>query len=267
MLTTVVLSIVAMVVVLVAALYFMQSRMVFMPTAKLVLTPDEFGLTVDDVRIPVSSTEDIHAWYFPADGAHVTVLFCHGNAGNISHRLETAAFLVAEGYNALLFDYRGYGQSDGSPSEVNAYKDAAVAYHWLKTEKGLEPDQIVIFGRSLGGAVAVDLASHVPCRALVLESTFSSAADMAGDLFPLIPIRWLLRYAFDSQAKIGLVRAPLLVVHSPTDEIVPFAFGRRLFEGANEPKQFLEISGGHNERAYLADPTYRAALRAVISTE
>ena len=265
MLTPIVITVVAMALVLMTALYLMQSRLVFHPIAELALTPDEIGLTFEDVRIPVSSTESIHSWYFPADSASATILFCHGNAGNISHRLETAAFLVAQGYNALLFDYRGYGQSDGEPTEENLYQDATAAYEWLVNVKRLKPEQIVIFGRSLGGAVAVDLAARVTCRALVLESTFSSATDMARELFPLLPMHWLLRYRFDSMAKIGSVETPVLSVHSPGDEIVPFAYGRALFDAANEPKRFLEISGGHNERDYLADPRYQAALREVIA--
>jgi hypothetical protein len=248
-------------------LYVMQPGMVFQPWAELVMTPDAVGLVFEDIRIPVADHESIHAWYFPAKQAEVTVLFCHGNAGNISHRLETAAFLVDQHCNALIFDYRGYGISDGTPSEENVYRDAAAAYAWLTTEKGVPAEQIVIMGRSLGGAVAVDLAARVNCRALILESTFSSAADMARELFPFLPVHLLLRFQFDSVSKIGKVSVPILMVHSPDDEIVPFAFGRKLFAAAPEPKSFVEISGGHNERDYLQDFGYQAAFRTAIGAE
>lgn len=254
----------AVIVLLALTLFLMQPRLVFHPMAELVATPAEVGLAYESVRIPVTERESIHAWYFPAEQATVTILFCHGNAGNISHRLETAAFFVQQGVNALIFDYRGYGESDGTATEEHVYADARAAYDWLRTEKKLAADQIVLMGRSLGGAVAVDLAGKVPCRALILESTFSSAADMARELFPLLPVHLLLRYRFDSLAKVEKITAPVLMVHSPTDEIVPYAFGRKLFEGIRGPKRFHEITGGHNDREYLREPAYQAAFRAVI---
>jgi hypothetical protein len=251
------------------ALYLLQSKLVFQPTRELVVTPDRFYLPYEDVYINVTDDEKIHGWYFPADNPDSgkntpVVLFCHGNAGNIAHRLETADFIRSLGADILLFDYRGYGRSDGSPSEDNAYADAEACYRWLRENKGFQPEQIIIFGRSLGGAVAVELVRRVPCRGLIVESSFTSTLDMGRRSFPFLPIKYLLKYKFDSIAKIGAVTCPVIITHSPDDEIVPYEMGRRLFEAAREPKKFIVLSGGHNEREYLTDKTYREALRDLI---
>ena len=267
MITILAIAIGGLIVVFAAVLYFMQPWMLFHPTKALSVTPDQVGLVFEDVRIPVNEKHEIHAWFLPSSDSAVTVLFCHGNAGNISHRLETAHYLVSLGFNVLLFDYRGYGQSDGSPGEDEMYADGRAAYEWLRNEKHLPAERVVIFGRSLGVAVAVDLASQVPARALVLESTFSSVTDMARHLFPFLPMKWLLRFRLDSESKIGSVAMPILMVHSPQDEIVPYQFGRKLFEAAPEPKTFVEISGGHNERDYMHTESYQQALLAVMSAE
>ncbi|MBD3403510.1 alpha/beta fold hydrolase [candidate division GN15 bacterium] len=246
-------------------LYFQQPKMVFFPSRAHDLTPAEIGLDARDVTIPVTNSESIHAWYFPVDGAVATIMLCHGNAGNISHRLESAQYWTELGANVLLFDYRGYGKSDGKPGEKEAYADAEAAYQWLRSEQQIPHEQIVIFGRSLGGAVAVDLAGRVPCRALVVESSFTSATAMGKRMFPFLPIGLLIRFEFDSLSKIGKLACPVLVTHSPDDEIVPYDMGQQLFDAANEPKRFVELDGGHNNRGYFDDPAYREALLSVIN--
>ena len=256
-------------------LYLIQDRMVFFPTRDLEASPGDIGLGFQEVRIDVTDGESIHAWYIPApSGSHVTgqsgdggaptVLFCHGNAGNISHRLETIECLAALGANVMLFDYRGYGQSDGTPSETNMYADAAACYSCLTGSQGVHSDQIVLFGRSLGGAVAIELASHVNCAGLIVESSFTSAREMGRMMFPYFPIGLLLRYEFNSIQKIGQINCPLLVTHSPSDDLVPFAMGRRLYDRAVDPKRFVELKGGHNERDYMADGAYIEAVRAIL---
>ncbi len=165
---------------------------------------------------------------------------------------------------SLLFDYRGYGRSDGEPSEENVYADARAAYDWLINEKNFRPDEIVIFGRSLGGAVAINLASSVPCRGLIVESSFTSALDAGKSRFPFMPVKMLIKYRFDSLAKIRSVHCPVLVTHSPDDEFLPYEMGKKLFEAANEPKQFVALAGGHNDREYLNHDDYRAAFRKIV---
>ncbi len=250
-------------------LYFNQKNMVFYPTQRLDSTPEQVGLSYQDLRLAVNSDESIHAWYFPrpegsTEPAGRTVLFCHGNGGNMSHRLETVEYLLAMNSSVLLFDYRGYGLSDGEPSEVNCYADAEACYEWLCQHGNIAPEDIVVFGRSLGGAVAVDLASRVPCGGLIVESSFTSALDMGRQMFPIFPIGLLLRYRFDSAAKIGDVSCPILVTHSPHDEVAPFELGQRLFELAPEPKRMVRIGGGHNDRDYFAEPEYREAIRGIL---
>ncbi len=256
-------------------LYLSQDRMVFFPTRDLEASPGDIGLGFQEVRIDVTNGESIHAWYIPApsdsrandqsgDGGAPTVLFCHGNAGNISHRLETVECLTALGANVMLFDYRGYGQSDGAPSETNMYADAAACYRWLTGSQGVRSDQIVLFGRSLGGAVAIELASQVDCAGLIVESSFTSAKEMGRLMFPYFPIGLLLRYEFESIQKIGQVNCPVLVTHSPSDDLVPFAMGRRLYEESAEPKRFVELKGSHNERDYMSDGAYIEAVRAIL---
>ena len=256
-------------------LYLSQDRMVFFPTRDLESSPGDIGLGFQEVRIDVTDGESIHAWFIPApsdsrandqsgDGGAPTVLFCHGNAGNISHRLETIECLVTLGANVMLFDYRGYGQSDGAPSETNMYADAAACYHWLTGSQDVPSNQIVLFGRSLGGAVAIELASRVDCAGLIVESSLTSAKEMGRLMFPCFPIGLMLRYEFNSIQKIGQVGCSVLVTHSPDDDVVPFAMGRRLYEKSAEPKRFVELRGGHNDRDYIADGTYVEAVRAIL---
>jgi pimeloyl-ACP methyl ester carboxylesterase len=240
--------------------------MFFYPTRHLDTTPDQIGLAYEDCRIPAAADESVHAWFFQGAGVDApVVLFCHGNGGNISHRLETAELLVRLGAAMLLFDYRGYGLSDGSPSESNMYADAEACYDWLVATKKYRPDQIVLFGRSLGGAVAVELASRRTCRGMVVESSFTSAKDMGRRMFPYFPVGFLLRYKFDSLSRIGLVKCPVLITHSPDDEMIPYAMGRRLYDAAPRPKLFCDLVGRHNEREYERLPEYLAAINSLLS--
>ncbi|UCD63874.1 MAG: alpha/beta hydrolase [Candidatus Zixiibacteriota bacterium] len=268
MLLWITLGVVGIFVAISAYLYFNQRNMVFFPDRNLVTTPAQIGLTFEDVDIAVEAGERLHGWYVPGADSQNTAafLFCHGNAGNISHRLETIMFLHDLGASVLIFDYRGYGRSDGSPSESNAYADARACYDWLISEKDCLPGRIFVFGRSLGGAVAVDLAAGVACAGLIVESSFTSAAAMARRMFPVFPTGLLLRYRFDSAEKIKSVSVPVLVIHSPHDELVPFEMGRELFRSANEPKKFLEITGDHNNQQYFEDLAYRRAFVDLLNS-
>lgn len=254
-----------------AYLYWSQDRLVFFPSRELTATPSAVGLEFEDVFIVLSDGERIHGWFLPADpieepGSSSVVLYCHGNAGNISHRLEPVRDLVGLGFSVLLFDYRGYGRSDGAPSERKLYADATASWRWLTEVKGFMPQQIVIYGRSLGGAVAIELAARVPCTGLVVESSFTSASDMAKGMFPLVPVHWLLRYRLDSIAGIRTVSCPVVVAHSPSDEIVPFRMGQALFEAVpHQRKCFVTLTGGHNEASQLGDLEYRRAVEGLRS--
>jgi fermentation-respiration switch protein FrsA (DUF1100 family) len=204
---------------------------------------------VRDVELLTPDGTAIHAWWCPSEGATGAVLYCHGNAGNLSHRGGAVVGLQKVlGESVLIFDYPGYGRSGGQPSEAGCYAAAEAAYDWLVREQHLRPESILLYGGSLGGAVAVDLASRHPCRALILVKTFSSAPDVAKGMYPWLPVRWLMRNRFDSLAKIGKCRQPVFIASGTADRLVPFEQGRRLFEAANEPKVFFPLEGAdHND--------------------
>lgn len=263
MLLMIIASAVGLFALFAAFLYFNQAKLVFIPDRSIDITPDQVGLKFEEVYIEVAPGQKIHGWYFgdSSTASAPTVLFCHGNAGNISHRLQTVQFLLSLGVNVLLFDYRGYGRSDGHVSEDNVYADAEAAYRWLREVKKCEAASLFLFGRSLGGPVAIDLAGRVDCAGLVVESSFTSAIDMGKRLYPFMPVRLLARYHFDAATKIGLVNCPILIGHSPDDDIIPYDMGRTLFERAKSQKRFVVLEGTHNALAYLGNIKYINALQ------
>ena len=240
--------------------------------------PGSFGLASEDVALRAGDGVKLSALYLPAaafrpaprakpvDGplasAHWVLLYCHGNAGNLTHRLLKANIFHRLGLGVLLFDYRGYGRSEGRPAEQGTYADAEAAWNFLTQVKKIPPERIIIYGESLGCAVAVETARRHRARAVILESPFTSVADMADVVFPHVPLRWIVTYRYDNLSKISGIGAPLLVMHSRNDDIVPFAMGRRLFEAAADPKIFFEMKGDHNE-GYL--DTGAAYPRAILS--
>jgi len=243
-----------------ALMFFQQPRMIFYPLTELESTPANWGLDFEDVNLQTTDGVLLHAWYVPAAGSEQVLLFFHGNAGNISHRRASLEVFHRLGLNVLMVDYRGYGQSEGSPSEAGLYRDAAAAWSYLVEEKGFSANQVVIFGRSLGGAVAVDLASHVSARSLIVESTLSSSRDFAQMVFPVLSRLIFIRFDFDSTEKIQHVNSPVLVLHSPDDEIMPFELGERVFEAAHKPKSFVRLRGDHNAGFQLSQPEYEQSL-------
>jgi fermentation-respiration switch protein FrsA (DUF1100 family) len=199
-----------------------------------------------DLRTPDGTR--IHAWWLPCPGASGALLYCHGNAGNLSDRGLVVRYMgPALRESVLIVDYPGYGRSAGTPTEAGCYAAADAAYDYLTGTRRVPPEQVVLYGESLGGGVVVDLASRRPHRGLVLVSTFTTIPDVGQRLFPWLPVRWVMRNRFDSLAKIGRCRGPVFVVHGTADGLVPVAMGRRLFEAANEPKAFFPVEGaGHN---------------------
>ncbi len=243
-------------------IYLNQDKMVFYPTDDFSLQPEQLGLTYENIQIEIHKDTIIHGWFFPSKDStdSKAVLFCHGNAGNISHRLETAQYLHDLGVAVFMFDYRGYGYSTGEPSEEGVYNDAENSLDWLVQTKNYKPEDIIIFGRSLGGAVAVELAGRVQSGGLIVESSFTTVGDLGKKMFPIFPIKSLIRYSFNSLDKIAKISTNKLITHSPDDEMIPFQMGKKLFEAAKEPKQFVSLSGGHNSRAYFNDSAYKNAL-------
>lgn len=231
---------------------------------------------VEDVQLTAADGVRLHGWFCTPqvgrNGAlesvetNRTLLFLHGNAGNISHRYEIVNDLVKLPVNILIIDYRGYGKSEGRPSEQGLYTDARAAWDYLTTARGVPASRILIFGESLGGAVAIDLASKVSACGLVAQSSFTSIADMAAELLPFFP-RFMLRTKMDSLSKIARVSCPKLFIHSQADEIIPYKLGRRLFDAAPAPKQFYEVKNApHNLTFDLGGAAYYEALRNFINS-
>ncbi len=235
--------------VIVGFMYLGQEQMLYLPGVPgrdLVSTPEDIGLEYDSVEIMTEDGVRLHGWHVHADDPRATVLFFHGNAGNISHRLDSLRIFHELDMDVLIIDYRGYGQSEGSPSEEGLYRDAEAAWRYLTRERGVEPERIIAFGRSLGGAVAARTAAHLPVGGLILESTFTSVPDLGAKLYPWLPVRWLSRLDYDARAFVEATEVPVLVIHSVDDEIVPYEQGRVLYQTAGERGSFLEIRGDHN---------------------
>ncbi len=244
----------------------LQRKMIFFPTSTLAYNPADLGMPYEDVHFRTTDDVALHGWMVPRLGSDVTLLFLHGNAGNIGDRVENVRRLHEIGLSVFIFDYRGYGLSEGSPSEQGLYEDAQAAYAHLSSRHDIDPERIAIFGRSLGGAVAVDLASRVPCRKLILESTFTSAADMAGSMLPFLPMKRLITERFDSADKIDKISATLLQFHGTRDEIVPYRLGQALHELAPDPKEFVPIPGAtHNDTYFVGGRTYFEKIRSFLA--
>jgi uncharacterized protein len=244
--------------------YIRQDGLVYHPLADIDMTPVDAGWDYEDVFLRTEDGIRLHAWFVPAEDARGALLFCHGNAGNISHRLDSIRIFRDLGLSVLIFDYRGFGRSEGRPGESGTYLDAQAAWAFLIREKDFASGRVVVFGRSLGGAVAAHLAAHQPVGALILESTFTSLPDLAAHFYPYLPVRWLSKYRYNTLARLYDAQAPVLVVHSPQDELIPFAHGQALYAAAPEPKVFLEISGDHNTGFMTSRPVYVDGLRAFL---
>ena len=246
-------------------LYLNQSRFVYVPETEIRQTPDDRGLGYDEVALKTEDGVKLSAWFVPAEHERGTVLFCHGNAGNMSDRLDITEIFHGLGLDVLLFDYRGFGLSEGTPSEAGTYRDAEAAWRYLTEERKVRPESLFIAGESLGGGVASWLAVHHPPRALILESTFTSMKDLAADYYPWIPARILCRFRYDTVNRLCSIHCPVLVVHSAEDDVIPYHHGRELFTAANEPKTFLEIRGTHNDGFLTSGTTYTQGLDRFIS--
>jgi fermentation-respiration switch protein FrsA (DUF1100 family) len=253
--------------VIAAALFFYQPNLLYfpdIPTREIEATPEVLGLDYESLTLTTSDDEQLDAWFIPADPARGTVLFCHGNAGNISHRLDSIRLFHELGLSVLIFDYRGYGQSTGKPTEKGTYRDADAAWQHL-VEHSIPAEHIILFGRSLGATIAADLATRQPAAGVILECAFTSVPDIAATLYPWLPVRWLSRYQYNTRKQLADIHSPVLIVHSRDDEIIPYSNGERLYAAANDPKQFLELRGGHNDGFMVSGDEYIKGLDGFIS--
>ena len=246
-------------------LFVFQSSYVYYPERTLLADPGSIGLDFENIDFETTDGVKLSGWFIPSDTARAVILFCHGNAGNISHRLDSIRIFNQLGLDIFIFDYRGYGESEGKPSEKGTYEDAEAAWRYLVEIRQVNPHCVIVFGRSLGGTVASWLAQKHTPGMLVLESTFTSIKDVAATLYPYLPVRWLSRFEYNTAEYLRRVDCPVLVIHSRNDEIMPFSHGRRLFEVARETKKFLEISGTHNEGFITSGKDYEKGLNTFIS--
>ena len=237
---------------LVGGLYFfypqLENFFVFYPERHLAMVPSQFGLDYEEVHFESSDRAGLHGWFFPLKGDPPTILFCHGNAGNISHRLENVKLLLDQRLQVFIFDYRGYGRSTGRPSEAGLYCDGLAAYDFLARQKGVHPNKIVLFGRSLGAAVAIEIALQRRVRSLIIESPFTSTKEMARTVLLFWPLSFFSPPHYNNREKIGRISVPKLVIHGENDGIVPFSMGKELYNLARPPRYFFPIKGaGHND--------------------
>ena len=242
-----------------------EHRFLFFPETHIYYTPDRFGLTYEDVTYRTDDGETINAWYVPASADAPVLVFCHGNAGNISHRLPNIQLLASWGISTFIFDYRGFGRSTGEITEEGMYLDALGAYRFLTEDQKIDPARLVPFGRSMGGPVAVDLATRVEAPCLVVESTFTRLEDLVTSIYPDMGLESELTMVFDAETKIEEVGCPTLFIHGDSDDIVAYRLGRALFERAKEPKQFYTIPGAlHNDTFDVAGEEYFRVLTDFI---
>ena len=249
-------------------LFVFQDRLVYLPNVAgrdLVASPINYGLDYDDVRLEVGDGERIHGWWVPAEADRGTVLFSHGNAGNISHRMDSIRIFNSLGMNVLIYDYRGYGESTGRPSEQATYEDIEAVWNYLVGERSIDPGRIVLFGRSLGAAVSAWLAAREEPGGLILESTFTSVPELGQQIYWWLPVRLLSRIDYNTRERLEEISAPVLVVHSPDDEIIPFEHGKRLLDAAGDRGELLELSGDHNTGFLTDEEAYREGLGAFFS--
>src|SRR5262245_43273762 len=243
-----------------------EDRFIFHPYPQVEQTPAHVRLDFEDVYFTTDDGVQLNGWFVPYPQAQATWLWFHGNAGNIGHRVDNIRLLHDKvGINVFIFDYRGYGRSQGTVSEEGTYRDGAAALRYLLSRKDVDSKGLIFFGRSLGAAVAAELALEYPCRALILETPFSSIAKMAAVAFPLLPIKGLLRTRYDTEEKVRRIKCPLLVIHGDQDDIVPYSQGKEVFAAAAEPKQFYTIRGArHNDTYIVGGDAYFSALKNFI---
>ncbi|WP_103018827.1 alpha/beta hydrolase [Salinibacter altiplanensis] len=257
-----------------------QDQLLFQPSDRLRATPDDAGMGYETVRIDTEDGETLHGWWIPApdvsretssgepspgESTTQTLLFFHGNAGNISGRLESVEQFHRLGRNVLIVDYRGYGQSTGAPSEEGLYRDAEACWSYLIDAQRVTPKDIVVFGRSMGGGPATWLAAQERPGAMILESVFTNVPDVGAHHYPFLPVRALATTQFDNASRVSQIDAPMLSIHSRADRVVPFELGREVYEAAAEPKRFLEIEGGHNDGFLVSADEYLRTIDRFLS--
>jgi len=245
---------------------YLESAGVFFPSHDMSVSPIILDLPWEDIYLQTNNGVKINAWLFKNPLAKSTLIFAHGNAGNMSDRLLMIKVFYDFGLNVLIFDYRGYGKSEGRPSESGIYLDAQGAYDYLQSRNDIDMNNIILYGASLGGAVVVDLATCRKAALLVVESSITNARDMARIFYPFVPM-FFLSLKFDSISKVKAITIPKLFIHSPEDQVVPYWVGQKLFEAAAQPKEFLMIHGGHNDGSITVEPSAAGEFLKILKNK
>jgi len=261
---------IALYLLFIVNLYLVQARHIYCPTAEITTTPDKHGLKFESVDFKTSDSLMLHGWFVPRPTVdrekERVLLFFHGNTGNISDCITTLEMFHHLGLATFIFDYRGYGQSQGSPSEQGTYDDAEAAWEYLLRDRGINSKDVIVLGRSLGAAIAAAQAARHQPGALVIESTFTSAPALAAEMFRIFPARLMSRFKYSVKDNVTKVRCPILIVHSNDDEVIPFHHGKRLYDAANEPKAFMEISGEHAQGFQTSGQQYIDGLKQFLKS-
>lgn len=243
-----------------AYLFYFERKNIFYPTRKISFTPDLIGLEFEDIYFTTSDGVRLNGWWIPAKNPRATLLFCHGNAGNIGDRLELIGLFNEMGSDVFIFDYRGFGKSKGFANEQGTYLDASAAYNFLRQAKGVPEDKVILFGKSLGGNIAIDLATRIKAAVLISDSAFTSTVAIGREIYPYLPVKLFLTQKYDVLSKIGMVKLPKLIIHSKEDEIIPFHHGAELYKAASEPKEFFVMEGTHNEGFFTFRTKYKKGI-------
>ena len=242
-----------------------EPRLIYFPQSGIDITPQQHGMKYEDIWLNTTDGVRLNGWFMPNKRpSDLTVLMLHGNAGNISHRFMKYTIFHELGLDIFALDYRGYGNSEGEPDEAGLYLDARAAYRYLVDQRGIDPQKLLVYGESLGTAVAVDLLTEVAAAGLILEAGFTSATDVGQEMYPFLPMHWLMQSRFDTLNKINRINAPLMILHSHEDEFFSMQHAQKLLTAAPAPKQLAELHGGHNDAFLQSAEIYRKALRQFI---
>ncbi len=259
----VILYIVITFILLTVYIKYLENRGIFYPAKNIEATPDQINLSFEDIYIDTKDKFKINAWFIPNTNAKYTLIFCHGNAGNIGDRLDKIGLLHGLGMNIFIIDYRGFGRSQGRVSEDSIYLDAKATYDYLLNSRKIKREHIILYGESIGSAVVIDLAAKEKIGGLIVEGAFSKGRDMAKKIYPFLPAL-LFSNKFDSLEKIKKVNAPKLFIHSENDEMIPLGLAEKLYHAAHQPKRFVKIRGTHNTAFLDSQPVFLAAIGAFI---
>jgi len=240
-------------------------KSLYHPLRSIEYTPADAGLEYEEAFFVTSDDVELHGWWIPGEDSIGTVIVCHGNAGNIGSRVWLAADLREMGLNVFLFDYRGYGLSGGIATEKGTYRDAHAAYEYVRMKySNMERPPVMLFGRSLGGAVALQCALDKPVKGLVMENSFESIPAMARKMYPALPLSYIVVFSYDNISKISSLQVPVLMAASRDDKLVPYEQSRKLYENAPQPKFWFDLKGGHNDAGWESTPAYGKAMEKFI---